>query len=94
MSTKTIERPEIESHTRADREYIVTVFNNEVNTFDEVIYILMLATQCSVEEAQIETWEIHHMGETCVHISSKEECERAATIIGSIGVRAVVTKNL
>lgn len=94
MSTETIQRPDLSSQSNTDREYIVTAFNNDTNSFDEVIYILVLATECSLDEAEMETWEIHHMGSSCVHIASKEECEHAARIIGSIGVRAEVQKNL
>jgi len=67
-------------------EYIVIVYNNDHNTYDEVIDILQRATGCCLEEAWIETWEIDHLGQSVVHHGSEEECERAAGIIRTIGI--------
>jgi len=66
--------------------YVVIVYNNEHNTFDEVIGILMRATGCTLEEAEIETWEVHHLGKAVVHHGSQAECDRAAGVIRSIGI--------
>jgi ATP-dependent Clp protease adaptor protein ClpS len=71
-------------------EYIVIVYNNDYNTYDEVIAILMRATGCSREEAEMETWEIDHLGQSVVHHGSEEECERAAAIIRTIGIQVEV----
>jgi ATP-dependent Clp protease adapter protein ClpS len=71
-------------------DYIVIVFNNEVNTFDEVIGILQKATGCSLEEAQMETWEVHHTGRSVVHHGDQAECERAASVIATIGIQVAV----
>jgi ATP-dependent Clp protease adapter protein ClpS len=73
-------------------EYIVLVFNNEVNTFDEVIHILQKATGCSLEEAQMETQEIHLTGRSVVHYGEQTECERAAGIIATIGIQVAVER--
>ena len=40
----------------------VVAFNNDYNTFAEVIEILIVATGCTREEAEIETWEIDRFG--------------------------------
>lgn len=71
--------------------WIVTVFNNETNTYEEVINILVLATGCTTEEAYIETWEIDHFGQCVVHRAAEEECRRAAEIIAKIGIKVVAT---
>lgn len=70
--------------------WIVTVFNNEHNTYEEVITVLMAATGCTSEEAYIETWEIDHLGKSVVHFSSEEECHEVGAAIGSIGIRVEV----
>lgn len=70
--------------------WLVTVYNNEENTYDEVITILMIATGCDLEEAEIETWEIDHLGKSVVHQAGREECENAASIIAKIGIRVEV----
>ncbi|MBX3114815.1 MAG: ATP-dependent Clp protease adaptor ClpS [Fimbriimonadaceae bacterium] len=66
--------------------WLVTVFNNETNTYLEVVAILMIATGCDAEEAYIETWEIDHYGQCSVHRASQSECEKAAEIIATIGI--------
>ncbi len=72
--------------------HIVIVYDNDKNTYQEVILILRKATGCSYEEAAIETWEIDHLGKSVVHHGSQEECERAASIIRTIGIRVEVVE--
>jgi ATP-dependent Clp protease adapter protein ClpS len=71
---------------------VVTVFNNDHNTWDEVIQILILATGCDFEEAELETWEIDHLGRSVVHHGEKEECDDAAAVIAQIGIEVRVSK--
>ena len=70
----------------------VVAFNNDYNTFGEVIEILIIATGCTREEAEIETWEIDRFGSCIVHRADRTECERVAGIISSIGVKTEVEK--
>ena len=72
--------------------WVVTVFNNDHNTAEEVIHILMVATQCDSEEALMETWEIHHLGKSVVHHGVQEECETVATVIAQIGIEVRVSE--
>ncbi|CEK15707.1 ATP-dependent Clp protease adaptor protein ClpS [Chthonomonas calidirosea] len=81
---------ELESTGGSGAEWIVVVYDNDYNTVEEVIRILIAATHCSFEEAAIETWEIHHLGKSVVHHADKEECERVASIIATIGIRVEV----
>jgi ATP-dependent Clp protease adapter protein ClpS len=95
MPTMTIAEPGISQEIVPDQytgEWIVIVFDNPVNTFDEVIMILQKATGCSLEEAEMETWEVHHLGRSLVHHGSQTECERAASIIRTIGIEVAVEK--
>ncbi len=71
-------------------EWLVTVFDNDKNTFEEVIMILQKATGCALEEAELETWEVHHLGKSIVHHADQAECERVATVIRTIGIRVSV----
>ncbi|HTE19851.1 MAG TPA: ATP-dependent Clp protease adaptor ClpS [Armatimonadota bacterium] len=71
-------------------DWFVIVFNNEVNTFDQVIGILQKATGCSLEEAEMETWEVHNLGQSRVHYASRPECDRVAAIISTIGIKVAV----
>ena len=91
--TVVIPRPEIaDDSTGSADEWIVIVFDNDHNSFEEVISILQKATGCSLEEAQMETWEVHNLGRSIVHHGEREECSRAAAIIGTIGIRVEVDK--
>ena len=85
-------RPDLFDQTidRTVGDYIVIVFNNEVNTYDQVIAILQKATGCSLEEAEMETWEIDNTGRSVVHHGDHAECDRAAAIIATIGIRVAV----
>jgi len=74
--------------------YIVTVYNNEHNTYDEVMMILMVATECDADEAYMETWEIDHLGKSVVHRACEEDCQSVADVIASIGIEVAVTEDL
>ena len=90
----TTERPEVQDALPGGGgdSWIVTVFNNEYNTWDEVVFILMAATGCAEEEAEIETWEIDRLGKSVVHHGEQGECESAASIIARIGIRVEVSQ--
>lgn len=93
---KTIARPDLEEYNSQDQQgsgYIVIVYDNDKNTYDQVVGILMKATVCTLEEAQIETWEVDNLGKSVVHHGGQEECERAASIIRTIGIRVEVVED-
>jgi ATP-dependent Clp protease adaptor protein ClpS len=72
--------------------WMVVIYDNDTNSCEEVVMILMIATHCDAEEAAIEMWEAHTFGKASVHFSTKEECEEVASVIATIGVRCEVTK--
>ncbi len=69
---------------------MVVIYNNDHNSMDEVVAILMKATGCSADEAYIEMWEAHTYGKAPVHFSTRTECEIVASMIGTIGVKTQV----
>jgi hypothetical protein len=71
--------------------WIVTVFNNDINSYDEVMFVLMLATGCTSEEAYIEAWEVDHYGKCVVHKACESECKKAADVIATIGIKVEAT---
>ena len=91
---ETIERPDLDSlnQTKKSEGWIVTVFNNEVNTYEQVITILTIATHCSSEEAEMEAWEIDNLGRSVVHHGAEKECLRASEIIATIGIKVEVSQ--
>jgi hypothetical protein len=88
-----IEAPERESSVRPEvgPAWIVTVYDNDVNTYEEVMTVLMLATCCTAEEAYIEAWEIDHYGHCVVHRADEEECKGVAEVVATIGIRVEAT---
>jgi ATP-dependent Clp protease adapter protein ClpS len=72
--------------------FLVIVYDNDKNTWDEVTMILQKATSCTLEEAEIETWEVDNLGKSVVHHGGQEECNRAAGIIRTIGIRVEVVE--
>lgn len=88
-----IEKPEIDDGSSAGHGdfWVVTVFNNEYNTWDEVVNILIKATGCTFDEAEMETWEIDQLGKSVVHHGAKDECQSAAEVIRRIGIRVEVS---
>lgn len=75
---------------KEDFGWIVTVFDNDFNTYEEVMMILMAATGCSAQEAYIEAWEIDKLGKCVVHHSSEDDCRMAGSIIAEIGIEVEV----
>lgn len=86
-----LDRPDI-GDTQGGHGWIVTVYDNDRNTVDQVVAILIRATGCSQEEAEMETWEVHYLGRSTVHHGGQEECERVAGVIRTIGIRVTVTE--
>jgi len=72
--------------------WIVTVFDNDFNTIQEVMAVLMVATRCTREEAAMETWEIHHLGKSVVHHGTEQVCQNAAAVISRIGIKVEVSE--
>jgi ATP-dependent Clp protease adaptor protein ClpS len=89
MSQVVLEPEVVDPGTGAGR-WMVVIFNNDDTTMEEVVDILMRATRCDLEEASIEMWEAHTFGKASVHFASKEECEEAASIIQTVGVKTEV----
>ena len=88
--------PELEEDTGRGSgfgDWVVTVYNNNFNTWDEVMMILQVATGCGPEEAYIETWEIDNLGCSVVHQGSQDECNKAAEVIATIGIKVQVSES-
>ncbi len=93
-SPGTIEAPEIRHRDleASEHGWIVTVYNNDYNTYEEVISILILATGCGLEEAEMEAWEVDHLGRSVVHHGKETDCRTAGDVIAKIGIRVEVTQ--
>lgn len=85
-----IELPDIGDKNSTGGHYVVVVYNNDINTWDEVVNILMQATGCPMDEAEMETWEVDNLGKSVVHHGDQDECESVAAVIRQIGIRVEV----
>lgn len=72
-------------------EYCIIVFNNNHNTFEEVIAILSIALKIDAARAEMYAWDIHLMGLSRVYYGSVDDCKTKAAIIGTIGVKTEVS---
>ncbi len=90
--------PVLEPQTTEDtstggNRWMVVIYNNETNSMEEVLAVLMVATGCNIDEAYMEMWEAHTYGKASCHFSSdREECERVAATISCIGVHTEVAR--
>lgn len=89
--SQTFESTTIQGNAVITGRWMTLIYNDSVTPYEAVVQILMLATGCSQDEAEIETWEAHTYGKAGVHFAQKSECERVAEIIRSIGVKTEVT---
>jgi ATP-dependent Clp protease adaptor protein ClpS len=88
----TLVQPKSVSHEAILGRWKVVIFDNDTNSMNEVVEILMRATGCTEQEAGIEMWEAHTFGRADVHFGKRGECDRAAGIISSIGVKTEVAR--
>jgi hypothetical protein len=84
--------PGIISDIEEAGEYVVVIYNNDHSSFDQVIAVLMHATECDLHEASLEAWEAHTFGSAKVHFAPQIECKHVARIIAAVGVRAEVVQ--
>jgi ATP-dependent Clp protease adapter protein ClpS len=69
----------------------VVVHNNDYNTFDEVIKILMKAIAgMSYERAAAYAMEIDQTGAAVPYVGPKERAEAVASVIRTIGIKVTV----
>ena len=83
------DRDTLEQTSRTAR-WMVVIYNNDHNSVDEVVAILIYATGCDIQEAMIETLEADTFGKASVHFAPKPECQLVAGVIAGIGVKAEV----
>ncbi len=89
MST-TLPNPVDSNEDCKSDEYCIIVYNNDVNTFDEVISILCKTLQIDQFRAEMYAWDIHLLGLARVYYGSSTDCENRAAIIGRIGLQTEV----
>ena len=64
----------------------VVLFNDDWHTFDEVIYQLIKAINCTFEKARDHAFEVHVKGKSIVFTGSMKECLKVSSILEEIAL--------
>lgn len=68
----------------------VVLFNDDVHTFDEVIFQIIKAVRCTRAKAEKHTWEVHNNGRSIVYSGTITECLRVSAILEEIALRTEI----
>ncbi len=89
----TAEKPQIQIETEigTDEEVQepanVILFNDEVHSFDEVIFQLVKALKCEIARAESLTWEVHNNGQAVVYRGPVPRCIEVSGVLEEIDLR-------
>lgn len=68
----------------------VLLFNDEIHSFDEVIFQLMKAIKCSPAQGEDFAWEVHTKGKACVFSGEMNDCLRVSSILEEIALHTAI----
>lgn len=77
---------EVATEERLDTPWRVVLFNDDVHTFDEVIFQVVKATGCTFDHAERLAWQVHLEGQACVFEGSLDACLRVDAVLGEINL--------
>ena len=83
---KPVIEPEETDVTDIGLESRVLLFNDDWHTFDEVIYQLIKATQCSFDQARGFAFETHVKGKSVVFKGPMPRCLKVSSILEEIAL--------
>lgn len=83
-------KPEFYEDTEIDSAYRVFLFNDDIHTFDDVIFQLIKAINCSFEKARAFAFEVHVKGKAMVFAGSMIECLKVTSILEEIGLHTQI----
>ena len=78
------EKTEVDTGKNSDKPWNLILYNDDVHSFDEVIFQLIKALQCSEERAVKLTLRAHKNGNTTVYKGEFEECFKKNIILKEI----------
>jgi len=64
----------------------VVLFNDDWHTFDEVIYQLIKAINCTFEKARDHAFEVHVKGKSIVFTGTMKDCLKVSSILEEIAL--------
>ncbi len=68
----------------------VVLFNDELHTFDEVIFQIIKAVRCTRATAEKHTWEVHTKGRSIVYSGSMSDCLRVSAVLEEIALKTEI----
>ncbi len=71
---------------RLDTPWRVILYNDEIHTFEEVIFQIIKATGCTGAQAEAYAWQVHTEGKAAVYEGAFEECFRVQGVLREIGL--------
>ena len=94
MNPDVLDRPDVftvsDEAVEAAFPWQVIIFNDDVHTFDEVIFQIQKATGASLQAAFEITVEIHTKGKAVCFEGEVSACERVANILREISLSVEV----
>lgn len=70
--------------------YRVVLFNDDVHTFDEVIFQIIKAIQCTRSKAEKHTWEVHTKGRSIIYAGTLPSCLKVSSILEEIDLKTEI----
>ena len=68
----------------------VILFNDEIHTFDEVIFQLIKAIKCTPQFGESIAWEVHTRGKACVFTGEMNECVKVSSVLEEIALHTQI----
>ena len=86
LEQKPVIETDVTDGTDVGLESRVILFNDDWHTFDEVIYQLIKATQCSFDKARGHAFEVHVKGKSIVFNGPMNRCLKVSSILEEIAL--------
>lgn len=86
LEQKPVIEPEDTDISNINLESRVLLFNDNWHTFDEVIYQIIKATQCSLDQARGYAFETHVNGKAVVFNGPMPRCLKVSSILEEIAL--------
>lgn len=81
---------DLEVDSSIDTEYRLFLFNDDHHTFDDVIFQLMKAINCSFERARAFAFEVHVKGKAMVFSGTMLACLKVSSILEEIALHTQI----
>lgn len=94
MSSFGVDLPDTETLLATETEVLlpskVILYNDEIHTFDEVIFQLVKATGCTAAQAEDLAFEVDTRGLACVYEGEMTQCLRVSSVLEEIALHTEI----